>query len=76
MNPYLTLVDFVLEHTKPEDVLRFRASEEMHDYFYSLLDKEKSGTATQEEISVINDFMNVEHIIRLAKAKANQYAHQ
>lgn len=76
MNPYLTLVDFILTHATPEAVLEFRASEEMHDYFYVLLDKEKSGTATQEEIEIINSFMNVEHIMRLAKAKAKQYAHQ
>lgn len=76
MNPYSTLVDFMLTHIKPEDILQFRASEDMHDYFYLLLDKEKNGTATQEEIDIINDFMNVEHIMRLAKAKAKQYAHQ
>ncbi|SOD80689.1 hypothetical protein [Spirosoma fluviale] len=76
MNPYLTLVDFILTHAKPEAVLQFRASEEVHDYFYMLVDKEKNGIATQEEIELINDFMNVEHIMRLAKAKAKQYAHQ
>ena len=76
MNPYLTLVDFILAHMKPETVLQFRASDEMHDHFYILLDKEKNGTATPEEIELINDFMSVEHIMRLAKAKAKQYAHQ
>ena len=76
MNPYLILVDFMLTHIKPETMLQFRASEEMHDYFYGLLDKEKAGLATQEEIECINDFMNVEHILRLAKAKAKQYAPQ
>ncbi len=76
MNPYLTLVDFMLAHIKPEAMLQFRASEEMHDHFYGLLDKEKAGTATKEEIEHINHFMNVEHIMRLAKAKAKQYAHQ
>lgn len=76
MNPYLTLVDSILTNVKPEAVLAFRASEEMHDYFYMLLDKEKSGTASQEEIELINKFMSVEHIMRLAKAKAKQYAHQ
>lgn len=76
MNPYLTLVDFILTHVKPETVLAFRASEEMHDYFYTLLDKEKSGKATQEELEIINNFMSVEHIMRLAKAMAKQYAHQ
>jgi hypothetical protein len=76
MNPYLTLVDFILTHATPEAVLQFRASEEVHDYFYMLLDKEKNGTATQEEKQLIDDFMSVEHIMRLAKAKAKQYAHQ
>lgn len=73
MNPYLTLVDIMLTHTKPEAVLQFKASKETHDYSYGLLDKEKSDTATQEDIDLINDFMNVDRIMRLAKAK--QYAH-
>lgn len=76
MNPYSTLVDFILTNVKPEAVLAFRASEEMHDHFYTLLDKEKNGTASQEELELINKFMSVEHIMRLAKAKAKQYAHQ
>ncbi|GAB4033620.1 hypothetical protein [Spirosoma gilvum] len=76
MNPYETLVDFILTHVKPEAILQFRASEEMHDHFYSLLEKEKSGTTTREETDLINDFMNVEHIMRLAKAKVKQHAHQ
>ncbi|MFD2574083.1 hypothetical protein ACFSUS_25830 [Spirosoma soli] len=61
---------------KPEDILQFRASEEMHDHFYSLLEKEKVGTATQQETELIDKFMSVEHIMRLAKARAKQYAHQ
>ena len=76
MNPYLTLVDFILAHIKPETVLQFKATDEMHDHFYALLDKEKNGTATSDEVELINNFMNVEHIMRLAKAKAKQYAHQ
>ncbi|AQG78940.1 hypothetical protein [Spirosoma montaniterrae] len=76
MNPYATLVDFMLANISPEKVLSFRVSEEVHDYFYSLLDKEKNGTATPDEVETINNFMNVEHIMRLAKAKAKQYAHQ
>lgn len=75
MDPYLTLVDFILANAKPEPVLEFRASEEVHDYFYSLLDKEKSGKATQPEAELSDKFMNVEQIMRLAKAKAKQYAH-
>ncbi len=76
MNPYATLVDFILRHAPTEAVLGFRASEEMHDYFYTLLEKEKDNTATQEEIELIEQVMTVEHIMRLAKAKAKQYAHQ
>ena len=76
MNPYSILADFLIMHIKPEDILQFKASEEVHDYFYSLLEKEKMGAATQEEIQLINEFMNVEHILRLAKAKVKQHAHQ
>ena len=76
MNPYTTLVDFILAHAPAEAVLQFRASEEMPDYFYMLLDKEKANTATREEVDFIEQVMTVENIMRLAKARAKQYAHQ
>lgn len=65
----------MLTHIKPDDVLAFRASKETHAYFYNLLTKEKEGSATQEEKELINSFMQVEPIIRLAKVPAKQYAH-
>ncbi|RYF43047.1 MAG: hypothetical protein EOO38_19150 [Cytophagaceae bacterium] len=76
MNPYAELADFLLAHIKPETVLSFRATDEQHDHFYQLLEKEKSGSATAEDVDLIDKFMQVEHIMRLAKAKARQYVHQ
>ncbi len=76
MNPYADLADFLLAHMKPETVLSFRATQEQHDHFYQLLEKEKNGSATAEDIDIISKFMQVEHIMRLAKAKARQHVHQ
>jgi predicted NACHT family NTPase len=76
MNPYAMLVDFMIDQIKPEAISAFRASEEIHDYFYNLIEKEKAGTATPDEVQWLNDMMNVEHIMRLAKAKVKQHAHQ
>jgi hypothetical protein len=77
MNPYTFLADFLVKHVSSEALLEFRVSEEVHDYFYSLLDKEKSGTATPEELRYVEEMMTVEHIVRLTKAKARkQHVHE
>ena len=69
MNPFIELIDFVVANVKPEVILAFRASEESHTYAYDLLHKEKTGMATQAERDELDQFMQLEHIVRMMKAK-------
>lgn len=70
MNPFDDLIDFVVANVKPEVIASFKASQETHNYVYNLLDKEKLGAATAEERSELDQFMHLEHIVRMIKAKS------
>ena len=48
----------------------FEVSEEAKKRVYDLVFKEKSGTLTKAENSELKYYLLVEHIMRLAKAKA------
>lgn len=72
MNPFNDLIDFVVANVEPEVIIAFKVSEETHDYVYDLLYKEKAGLATAEERNEFDQFMQVEHIVRVMKAKASQ----
>lgn len=76
MNPYQDFVDFIVAHIPAEKILQFRASEAMHDYAYSLLDKEKAGLATAEERKESDQILNVGLVVRLMKAKAYRVSNQ
>ncbi len=73
MKAYTEFVDFIVTHIKPEAIAAFKASEENHDLFYELLGKEKAGIASVEERKLLDQFMQIEHIMRMAKIKSRQY---
>jgi hypothetical protein len=70
-NPvYLELVDFVAGGTTPEDVVKFRPSAEAQDRVVALIERERASQLTQEEAAELAHFLELEHILRMAKAKA------
>ncbi|MGM9507137.1 hypothetical protein ACS5NO_05405 [Larkinella sp. GY13] len=69
MNAYAEFTDLISAGVTPEQILAFKASDELRNRFYELLQKEKAGHATEEEQKELNHFMELEHIIRMAKAK-------
>ena len=73
MNPYADFIEFIVTHIEPESIAAFKASEETHDFFYKLLSKEKAGTASAEERKSLDQFMQIEHIMRMAKIKSRLY---
>jgi hypothetical protein len=76
MTPYLLLADLLATYVEPDVLSNFRASDDVRTHFYALLEKEKMGLATSEEVIEIEQFMSVEHILQLAKAKIKQHAGQ
>lgn len=72
MNPFIELIDFVVANVKPEVIAAFRASEESHKYAYDLLHKEKTGVATEKERAELDQFLQLEHIVRMMKARVGR----
>jgi hypothetical protein len=76
MTAFALLADLIANHVDAEVLKAFKASDDVHDHFYSLLERGKTGIATTEEIAEIEQFMQVEHIIQLAKSRVKQHAGQ
>jgi hypothetical protein len=73
---YDEIVDFIAAGTTPESVVRFEPSQETKDYVADLLHKEKTAGLTPEEAAELDHFMTLEHMMRLAKARARAFCSQ
>lgn len=70
---YDEVVDFIAAGTTPQNVIAFRPSEESQERVNDLLAREKSGEATAAERSELDHYMQIEHLMRLAKARARDF---
>jgi len=69
---YHEIIDFIAGGTTPEQVINFRPSLQSQKRVEELLQREREHTATPEEKAELDHFMELEHILRMAKAKARQ----
>ncbi len=70
---YKEIVDFIASGVTPEDILRFHPSEEAQERVRALIAKEKTTGLTPEERVELDHYLYLEHIMRLAKARAREY---
>jgi hypothetical protein len=69
---YFEIVEFIAAGTTPESVVSFRPSPEAQLRLAELIEREKDGGLSLEEKAEVDHFMELEHILRMAKAKARQ----
>ena len=67
---YEELVDFIAGGSTPQEVANFQPSEAAQARASELLQRNRSEELTKEEKEELKQFMDLEHIMRLAKAKA------
>lgn len=67
---YEEIVDFIAGGTTPESVARYEPSQATKDYVAELIHKEKTAGLSTDEATELDQFMQVEHLMRLAKARA------
>lgn len=72
---YEEIVDFIAAGTSPKNVIAFRPSKAARQRVWDLVAREKSDVLSQEETSELEHYLQLEHIMRLAKARAQHYAH-
>lgn len=68
---YNEIVDFIAE-ANPQSVLAFKASDSTNQRVTTLLEKEREGSITIAEKEELDHYLMMEHIMRLAKAKARK----
>lgn len=67
---YMELVDFVAHGSTAEQVANFRPSPEAQKRVAELLERQRELKLTEEETAELDGFVQLEHILGLAKAKA------
>ncbi|MEO6194489.1 MAG: hypothetical protein ABIS20_15875 [Thermoanaerobaculia bacterium] len=70
---YEEVVDFIARGGSPGTVVAFRPSEEARARVATLVVREKTAGLTADEKSELDHYLQLEHIMRLAKARAQQY---
>ncbi|MBI4909810.1 MAG: hypothetical protein HY820_39700 [Acidobacteria bacterium] len=69
---YLEIIDFIATGTTPESVVNYRPSPEAQQRVADLIAREKDDALTPEEKAELDYFVQLEHILRMAKARALQ----
>jgi hypothetical protein len=69
---YLEIIEFIAPGTTPEAVARFQPSPEAKHRVAELIEREKEDGLSPSEKAELDHFMELEHILRLAKGKARQ----
>jgi hypothetical protein len=69
---YLEIIDFIASGTTPQAVLDYRPSAEARHRVAELIAREKEGGLSDEEKAQLDHFMELEHILQMAKARAQQ----
>ena len=70
---YDEFIDFIAQGTSPENVTTFQFSEGTKEQIEDLVERAKIADLSLPEKAELEEFLVVEHLIRLAKAKAHQY---
>jgi hypothetical protein len=69
---YEEIIDFIAAGATPEAIIRYRPSPEAQQRVLALMEREKCGGLSLDEKSELDHFLELEHILRMAKAKARQ----
>jgi hypothetical protein len=72
MKCYEEVIDFIASGPSPGAVAAFRMSDAVNQRAESLVQREKAGGLTASEQSELDHYLEIEHIMRLAKARARQ----
>lgn len=70
---YNEIIDFIAAGSTPGGIVNFRPSAAAKERVALLIQREKSIGLSPEETSELNHYMQLEHLMRLAKARARRY---
>ena len=67
---YEEIVDLIASGSGPAVVASYRASPAIRQRVADLIEREKADVLSEEEQSELDHYMQLEHVMRLAKARA------
>ena len=70
---YEEVIDFIAAGTTPQNVIAFRPSEAARERVAELLAREKECDLSRDEKSELDHYLQLEHLMRLAKARARDF---
>ncbi len=77
MRAYDEIIDFIAAGTSPDRIVSYQPSKAAKNRVADLTFREKTGGLSPDEKSELDHYLQLEHIMRLAKARAHQYvAHE
>lgn len=71
---YEEVVNFIATQTPRSSLMAFHPSDQAKDRVMKLVHKEKESSLTSDEQSELDHYMQLEHLMRLAKARAKKTA--
>lgn len=73
---YDEFVDFLASGTTPQGVIDYRPSEETKAKIAELIYRQKTSSLSPDESAELSHYLQIEHLMRLAKARARQRLNQ
>lgn len=70
---YEEIIDFIAAGTSPGGVAGFHPSEAVKKRVAQLIDREKNTRITPDESAELGHYLQLEHLMRLAKARARRH---
>ena len=67
---YHEIIEFIAAGTTPQEVANYRPSPEAQKRIAELIERERDQCLSPEETAELGHYTELEHILRLAKAKA------
>jgi hypothetical protein len=71
MKPYEEVAEFIAS-LNPREVVAFRPSENAHQSIWAVIERQKSASFPSDERAELDHYIEIEHLMRLAKARARQ----
>jgi len=71
---YEEVVEFIATGPKPSKIIAFKPSVATKERVADLIYREKTIGLTLDERSELDHYLQLEHLMRLAKARAHRYA--
>ena len=73
LRAYEEVIEFIAAGTSPQNVVAFRPSDSAKDRVADLIYREKTASLSPDEESELDHYLQLEHLMRLARARARRY---